>query len=422
MPEDKKIRIGIVATHVSGTDGVSLETNKWVDVLIRMGHECFFFCGEADSQENRKVTLVAEAHHMHPEIMEINEALFIEKKRSQNTETAIYNIKNHLKTKLFEFCQKFELDLIIAENVLSLPMNLPLGLAFAEFIGQTSMSAIAHHHDFWWERNRYMATPAEDYLHAAFPCTIKSIMHVVINSVAAKQLAFRKGVNSVVIPNIMDFDSPPAAPDGYADDMRNELAIEKDAYFLLQPTRIVPRKKIEKAIELVRRMDSKCVLVVTHDAGDEGFSYQTYLEQFAKLMGVKILFASDRFDYQRKAKSQGRKVYSLSDAYLEADLVTYASSMEGFGNAFLETIYYRKPLVIEAYEIFKLDIQPKGFKVIAFEDFIDRNVTMKVLNLLEKQDKLTVWADKNYRLGRRYFSYRTLEKNLSMILGQIIRN
>jgi hypothetical protein len=45
---------------------------------------------------------------MHPEIMGINEALFIEKGRSQNAETVIYNIKNHLKSKLFEFSQRAE--------------------------------------------------------------------------------------------------------------------------------------------------------------------------------------------------------------------------------------------------------------------------------------------------------------------------
>jgi len=56
------------------------------------------------------------------------------------------------------------LNLLVVENALSLPMNVPLGIALAEFIGETSMRTIAHHHDFWWERTRYIKSPADDYL------------------------------------------------------------------------------------------------------------------------------------------------------------------------------------------------------------------------------------------------------------------
>lgn len=37
--------IGFVSTHFWGTDEVSLETGKWVDVLEQLGHTCFFFAG-----------------------------------------------------------------------------------------------------------------------------------------------------------------------------------------------------------------------------------------------------------------------------------------------------------------------------------------------------------------------------------------
>ena len=40
------MRIGFISTRLSGTDGVSLETEKWSNVLRRMGHETFFCAGE----------------------------------------------------------------------------------------------------------------------------------------------------------------------------------------------------------------------------------------------------------------------------------------------------------------------------------------------------------------------------------------
>jgi hypothetical protein len=42
------LRIGFVSTRIAGTDGVSLEIQKWDDVLSGLGHECFYFAGLSD--------------------------------------------------------------------------------------------------------------------------------------------------------------------------------------------------------------------------------------------------------------------------------------------------------------------------------------------------------------------------------------
>src|SRR3989337_2406026 len=63
----KPSRIGFVSTRLSGTDGVSLETRKWVNVLTRMGHDCFFFAGESDWAEEISY-IVPEAHFKHPDL------------------------------------------------------------------------------------------------------------------------------------------------------------------------------------------------------------------------------------------------------------------------------------------------------------------------------------------------------------------
>ena len=40
--------------------------------------------------------------------------------------------------------------------------------------------------------------------------------------------------------------------------------------------------------------------------------------------------------------------------------MTYPSTYEGFGNALLEAIYFRVPVVINRYSIYVQDIEPKG--------------------------------------------------------------
>ena len=412
-------RIGFVSTRLAGTDGVSLETEKWVRVLKDLGHDCFFFTGESDWPEELTY-LVPEAHFNHPEIKQMDADLFDDYRRQPETSRNILKFQTLLKHHLHKFVDKFGIDLLIVENALALPMNVPLGLALTELIAETCLPTIAHHHDFYWERSRYAVTAADDYLRAAFPPTLNSIRHVVINSFAGRQLALRAGVSSTILPNVMDFASPPPPPDEYTARLRAELGIQPGEFLLLQPTRIVPRKRIEQAIELARRLNMKCALVISHRSGDEGVHYETYLRSYARLMGVRVLFAADRFDQQRGQTEDGRPIFSLADAYQQADLVTYPSRVEGFGNAFLETIYYSRPIVMSTYAIFKTDIQPKGFRVIGFEDFITEDTVKAAREVLTNPELAQEITQHNYTLGRRYYSYEVLEQRLMTLVCECV--
>lgn len=413
------VNVAFLSTRLAGTDGVSLETEKWAKVLTQFGLECLYFAGECDRPAERSY-VVPEAHFNHPTILGLNHDLFDNQTRSVHTSRTVQKLKAHLKAHLYKFVDVFDVQMLIVENALSLPMNVPLGLALTEFIAETSIITVGHHHDFAWERVRYAVSGAVDYLRAAFPPALPSLRHVVINSFAAQQLAWRTGAGSLLIPNVMDFDNPPPEPDAYAVEMRAALGIPVGQYLLLQPTRIVPRKRIERAVELAKLLESPCTLVISHEAGDEGRAYADYILDYAQLLGVRVLTASDRIGYRRSVTADGQRVYSLADAYQQADLVTYPSRVEGFGNAFLETIYYRRPIVMNAYEIFKTDIQPKGFRVIGFDDFIDAASVEQARTILHDSKRAAEMVDHNYELGARYYSYQTLERRLATLVDQCL--
>ncbi len=412
-------RIGIIATRLAGTDGVSLETAKWVKVLNSLGYECFYFTGESDWPEDRTY-LLPEAHFEYPDIDLLNHDLFDDYQRLQKTSSAVHKLREHIKIHLHKFIEQFSPNILIAENVLSIPMNIPLGLALTEVIVESDLPTIGHHHDFYWERERYAISGAEDYLRAAFPPTLRQIRHVVINSFAQTQLAMRTGINSTLIPNVMEFRRPIPVIDDYSRDMREELDISPDDCILLQPTRIVPRKRIELSLELTRRIDNNCVLLISHRSGDEGSAYESHLRSFAELLDVRVIFAGDRFDYYRGTTDDGRKIYSLEDAYLQSDLITYPSRVEGFGNAFLETVYYKKPIVMSTYEIFKTDIQPKGFEVIGFGDFIDNQCIAATRKILADPNQATEMTNINFSIGKRYYSFDALEYLLKPLLNDCL--
>ena len=432
--------IGFISTRFAGTDGVSLETAKWATVLERLGHRCFYFSGLSDRPPARS-HVVPEAFYRHPVIDAINQVAFAgdwgtaAQARAAHPEIApLYNecfsvyirpphisrqvqeLKDHFKDRLYAFASDFELELLIVENALAIPINLPLGLAITEFVAETGYPTIAHHHDFQWERQRFMVNCVQDYIAAAFPPSLPSIRHVVINSVAASQLAWRTGLSAMVIPNVMDFDNPPPPPDAYAQTARADLGVGPGEYLFLQPTRIIQRKGIEHAIELTRRVGLPAKLVISHAAGDEGSAYEHRVREFAKLLDVTVNFEANIVQDQRGQTPEGRKIYALADVYPQADLVTYPSAIEGFGNAFLEAIYYRRLIVVNNYSIYEVDIKPKGFRVVKFDGFIDESTLARVRYLLAHPAEVEQYVEQNYLLARRYYSFGALEQRLRLLL------
>jgi mannosylglucosylglycerate synthase len=408
-------RIAFVSTRFSTNDGVSLETQKWAHVLEELGHQVFYFAGLCDRPPEVSY-VVPEAHFDHPEIREIHNMAFRLRVRPFAVTRRIRELQWHLKQHLYKFIEQFGIELLIVENALSIPMNIPLGLALTELIAETGLPTIGHHHDFSWERKRFLVNCVNDFLDMSFPPRLPTIKHVVINSLAANQIARRKGVGSTVIPNVMDFDHPPAGPDEYTASLRADLAIAPDEYFFLQPTRVVRRKGIEHAIELVKRVGVKSRLVISHESGDEGDEYKEHVRSFAELFGVNVIFSSDMIGVTRGSTPDGRKIYSLEDIYPYCDIVTYPSIMEGFGNAFLEAIYFRKPLVVNNYTIYSTDIEPRGFKVIQFEGFITEDTVQHVKTVLEHPDLALSMAEHNYNLAKKFYSYRVLRQQLDGLL------
>jgi glycosyltransferase involved in cell wall biosynthesis len=411
--------IGFVSTRFAGIDGVSLESAKWAQVLWRAQHTSFWFGGRLDRDPDASMT-VPEAHFEHAEIRWITSQVFGRKYRTRETTTRIHAMREALKSSLYEFIDRFSIDILVPQNALSLPMNLPLGLAISEFIAETGIPTIAHHHDFHWERDRFSVNAVADYLDTAFPPHLPRIQHVVINSAARAELAYRKGIASMIIPNVIDFDSPPPQPDDYSANFRADIGLEPDDILILQPTRVVSRKGIEHAIELVRRLNSpRYKLVVTHEAGDEGFEYQHAVEEYAASVGVDLRIVSRRLAERRTEDCERGRCYTLADVYVHADLVTYPSLYEGFGNAFLEAVYFRKPVLLNRYSIYVRDIEPKGFNVLAMNGFLTTRVVEAVRRVLEDADYREEMVNHNFEIARRHYSYSVLENRLGHLLSNI---
>ncbi len=409
-------RIGFVSTRIAGTDGVSLELGKWATVLEEMGIECYYITGESDRPEER-TAIIEEAHFNHPAILDISRTAFEMEQRTPELTNHIFEMTRIIRDKLADAIQQLGVNHIIAQNCLTIPMNVPLGLAIVAEIQEMGIGCTAHHHDFYWERDRFLINAVDDFLRYAFPPALPQIQHVCINSLAAEEFSRRTGQSCRIIPNVMDFENPPPRPDDYARTFRGEIGLAENDLLILQPTRVVERKGIEHAIELCHRLDKeRAKLVITHKSGDEGEAYRQRLVEFSEIMGVQLVFADEHISDSRGTDTQGRKLFTLHDAFSQADLVAYPSEYEGFGNAFLEAIYFKCPVFCNRYAIYRTDIEPCGFKVALFDGFVTNETVEDVRRILEDASYREAMVVHNYDVGKRFFSYDVLRNEFQIMI------
>lgn len=408
-------RLGFIGTRFHGTDGVSLEASKWANVLWDHRHVSYWFAGKLNTNPDVSM-LVPHAFFGNPDIQWINERIFGRVNRTEDVTRRIYAISEHLKREIYNFVRKFEIEVLVVQNALCIPMNVPLGHAITTFIAETNFPTIAHHHDFYWERDRFSVNCVGDFLLMAFPPILPSIQHVTINSAAQRDLSHRCGASSILVPNVLDFENEPVGIDDFNVDFRKDIGIEEDDILFVQPTRIVPRKGIEHAISLLAALKNpRCKLVITHESGDEGEEYQAALAEMAENQGVDLRFVADRVGDER-SEEEGEKIYDLADAYAHADFITYPSIYEGFGNALIEAFYYRKPVLVNRYSIFVTDIEPKGFDVITMNGYLTKDVVERVKKVISDPVYREEMVDNNYELGKMFFSYAVLRRKLRALV------
>ena len=426
-------RVGFVGTRFAGTDGVSLEVEKWAVVLARLGIESVYFAGRCDRAPERSF-IAPNAFFEAPRIAAVQRHVFGTTVRTRALTDEIHALREELKSALYRFVEAFAPDALIIQNASAIPMNIPLGAAIAEFIAETGLPCIAHHHDFAWERDRFRPSCVDDIIAAAFPPRHPAVHHVVINREAQRRLAFQCGLTSTLVPNVFDFAQPAPGIDAYNNDLRAELAIDPEELLFLQPTRIIARKGIEHAIELVARLNRayeshgseyaqgtnrprRVRLVIPHHELDEGDEYAQRIVSYAAQLHVPLMVRPDRIGLQRGTDADGRRIYSLWDLYAHADFVTYPSLYEGFGNAFVEAVYFRKPIFANRYAVYREDIEPCGFQAVTIDGHVTDESVAHVQRLIESREERERVTEINAQIGARHFSYETLETRLRAILS-----
>ena len=334
-------RICVVSFRLGGTDGVSIEAAKWISALSSLGHSITTVAGEGDAD----VILPGLAINVvtPPTSSELQD-VFI------------------------------DADLVIVENLCSLPLNIPARDALYEAL--TNKKALFHHHDLAWQR-AHLA-------HLGGPLDAPDWHHVTINDLSRRELQSR-GISATTIMN--SFDCNP--PLGEREKARTAINIASETLVLL-PTRAIPRKNIEGALQLCESLNAVLwILGPTEDGYDE---------ELADLLSESNVEV-------RRGVPAG---VSIHDAYAACDVVVMPSTWEGFGNPVIESVTHRRPLSVFPYPVLN-EIESHGF------EFFDLDEVNELKAFLDDPDE--DFYERNLNVAGQYFNLSDLATRLAKLLS-----
>lgn len=420
------LNYGILHSLIGKNDGVSIVIDQTVNAMVKdlginLGN-IFFLAAHSSPRFN------AETHEVFWHKSEEHKTIIrlFNEEAGEDLDRLIHENALVARDIIADFVQRNSIDMLIAHNT-SHPYNFITAVGLGYYIEELRKEnlvwpkVLVWWHDSYFERATF-AHPGpviRKYLRY-LPGTLIDGM-VFINSTQpelARKMYAGYGMNrletffsdrTTVIPNthdiVWDWEScdwsadrlyfPPQDPynKGFLQDTDLHRVISsagyslEETFVLLQHTRIVPRKKIEVAIDLAFELEErfikegcrKCVvLLISGHSGDEQMKYKEFLSEYyhmkkeASPQASVFLIYGEHFILSHRDIIVDKKYYNFFEipgviASL-GGIGTYFSETEGFGNNLLEMIAAGLPVLINKYAVYESDVEPLGFELPFIED------------------------------------------------------
>ena len=326
--------------RLGGTDGVSIVAANWQVALDTLGFTCVTVAGEGPVDRLVPGLAIAAESAPHPD--ELSDALA-------------------------------DVDLVVVENLLTIPMNLAASRALARALHRRP--AVLHHHDPPWQRARFAHVDE-------LPPDDPAWRHVAINQLTCRQLAER-GIDATTIYNGFDVHAPPGDRHG----TRTRLGVADDELLVAHPVRAIERKNVPRALALAEELDGTYWLLGPPEEG-----YGPTLEAHLAKASCRVVRHSLRV---------------IPDIYAAADAVVFPSLWEGFGNPPVEASLYRRPVAVGSYPVAD-ELRALGFQWFPTDD------ARPLRAWLAEPDRALL--DHNEALVRQRLSTETMTERIAELL------
>ena len=416
-----KKNLAVISSRLKCVDAVSVEADKWIDKYSKLGYNVHLIAGKFGEPIDLPNLELPEMDYKHPEIRGIKRIIFganLGKDGKKAADILLKNLVKRIKGPLKDYIVKNKIEILSIEDVLSSAKNLPLNMALKQIISELSLPAISRHHYLSWENPYFSRFDNFPKIMKDIPPNLKNIIHITSTTSAKSKLMQGRKISSSIIPNTIDLDKLQKLDD-FNRDFRKALGVADDQLIFLQPTRVKRNKCVEKSIKLVAElndiMKKDNVLIIT---GSPVYSRGNYFEEIirkVKKLNVNVIFANDRIFIGRHQNPE-QKFYSIHDAYLHADVILYPNTSDAFGNPVIESVAYRKLLVVNRFP--NLDeFLGKGFRFVVMENKVTPEVVSDTYELLTDERKQKENAEHNFNVLKQFYSSDALDDTLIPILN-----
>ncbi|NQU78292.1 glycosyltransferase family 4 protein [Candidatus Woesearchaeota archaeon] len=419
----EKKNLAVIASRLKCVDAISVDAENWINKFVNKGYNVHLIAGKFGEPVNLPIFELHEMDYKHPEVRGVKSIMFSSKLDKQGRKAAdilIDRLVKRIKGPLKNYLVKNKIEVLCIEDALGSLKNVPLNIALTQIVSELGLPTISHYHYLHWINPYFAKFNNFPKITNNLPPKLKNITHITNTENARLRLLADKRVSSSIIPNTIDTDKL-STIDDYNSDFRKALGINDDQLIFLQPTRVKRNKYVERSIKLVAEINDITkkdnVLLIT---GSPIYSRGNYFEEIVRKMnkqGVKIIFANDRVFMSRHQNSE-QKFYSIHDAYLHSDVVIYPTAGDAFGNPIIESVAYRKPLVVNNFSNLNGFLN-KGFKFVVMDQKVDAEVVSDTYQLITDNDKRQDIVEHNYNLLKKHYSSDVLDEALMPILKQI---
>jgi glycosyltransferase involved in cell wall biosynthesis len=295
-------RAAIVSYRLGMADGVSVTAAQWASALQRLGIRVRTVAGDGD-----------------PDVQVPGLALDDLRPPSQLALGAALD----------------DADVVIADNICSLPMNIAAGESVAQYL--RGRPAVLRHHDLPWERERYADI-------TTWPPDDPAWRHVTVNELARRALADRRGIAATTIYHGFSEQPRPEA----REQARSAIGVD-GGLLILQPTRAIPRKNVDVGLAIAEALGATFWLTGPAEDG-----YAAELARLLERARVPV----------RRRLPEG---VDVAAAYAACDAVVLPSSWEGFGLPLIEAALHRKPIAVADFPV-AAELRAFGFRWFPADD------------------------------------------------------
>lgn len=398
--------VAFVSFSLKSRDSVAVETEKWFRILGELGHEPCRVAGyipDAGEEDH----ILPELNHLDPEIEAFTGALFGKGGRRDDLVDELDRLAGVIEAGLERVFGDVGPDLVVAQNIFSLPLNLPLSAALCRWLERTGTACIAVHHDYCWDDPRFISPALPDIVTAYIPAPLPQILHVSMDARGRDELYSRSGLAATQVARCHDFGGEAAAAQGGGVPHVAPSRLRELLLFL--PAGEGDCQCLDRSIGFLkefRSVSGRSARLLL--GGDRGGFGSTPGERLPAEIESEILFAAD-------GGGGGPAGAGRYLPYEYCDAVIIPDACRGFGNSLLESIVYRKPLLVADSD--EADaLRSRGVQFL----MLDERAAERLVSLMEHPDLMAEMVNRNFELGRKHFSLEVLRGRVAELMASLV--